>query len=78
MELDSLVVPQANAAEEAGKLLMDIPRLWSGANLEERRKLLLTILDAVYIDAKEEKSIMAVVELALSQRLLSDLGVAQN
>jgi hypothetical protein len=60
MELESLIVPQANAAEEAGKLLKDIPKLWAGANLEERRKLLLTMLDAVYVDAKEDKCIVAV------------------
>ncbi len=60
MELESLVVPQANAAEEAGKLLIDLPRLWAGANLEERRKLLLAMLDAVYVDAKEEKRIVGI------------------
>ncbi|MFC1990817.1 hypothetical protein ACFLU9_01530 [Chloroflexota bacterium] len=60
MELESLVVPQANAAEEAGKLIMDLPGLWGKANQKERRKLLLTILDAVYVDAKQTKSIIAV------------------
>jgi len=60
MELESLVVPQANAAEEAGKLLKDISKLWAGANLEERRKLLLTMLDAVYVEAKEAKCIVAI------------------
>ncbi len=60
MELESLVVPQANAAEEAGKLVQDLPRLWAGASLEERRKLLLTMLDAVYVDAKDEKRIVAI------------------
>jgi site-specific DNA recombinase len=60
MELESLMVPQANAAEEAGKLIQDLPKLWTGANLEERRKLLLTMLDAVYVDAKEEKRIVAI------------------
>jgi hypothetical protein len=54
MELESLVVPEANAAEEAGKLINDLAKLWAGANLGERRKLLLTMLDAVYVDAKEE------------------------
>jgi len=39
MESESLMVPRANAAEEAGELLKDIPKLWAGANLEERRKL---------------------------------------
>ena len=60
MELESLVVPQASAAEEAGKLIQDLPRLWDGANQEERRKLLLTMLDAVYVDAKQEKRIVAI------------------
>jgi len=60
MELESLVVPQANAAEEAGKLIQYLPRLWDGANLEERRKLLLSMLDAVYVDAKEEKRIVGI------------------
>jgi site-specific DNA recombinase len=57
---DSLVVPKANAAEEAGKLLRNLPRLWSKANQEEKRKLLLTMLDAVYVDAKKNKSIVAI------------------
>ena len=35
------------------KLISKLPRLWSGANLEEHRKLLLTMLDAVYVDSKE-------------------------
>ena len=60
MELESLVVPQASAAEEAGKLLVDLPGLWAGANLEERRTLLLAMLDAVYVDAKEEKRIVGI------------------
>ncbi len=60
MELESLVVPEANAAEEVGKLLSDLPRLWNGANMEERRKLLLSMLDAVYVDTKEEKRIVAI------------------
>ena len=53
LELESLVLPEADAAAEAGKLISRLPRLWSGANLEERRKLLLTMLDAVYVDSKE-------------------------
>jgi len=60
MELELLVVPNANAAEEAGKLLKDLPKLWAGANLEERRKLLLTMFDVVYVDAKEDKSVVAI------------------
>ena len=55
-----LVVPEANTAEEAGRLLNDLPRLWTEANPEERRKLLLSMLDAVYVDSKEEKAIVAI------------------
>ncbi len=60
MELESLVVPQANAAEEAGKLVLNIKALWKKANLEERRKLLMTMLDAVYFDTRKTRSIIAV------------------
>jgi site-specific DNA recombinase len=60
MESESLVIPQANAAEEAGKLINDLPRLCLKANQEERRKLLLSMLDAVYVDAKQTKSIVAI------------------
>jgi site-specific DNA recombinase len=35
-------------------------RLWGAANKEERRKLSLTMLDAVYVDAKKAKSIVAI------------------
>ena len=60
MELESLVVPQANAAEEAGKLITDLPALWESATLEEQRRLLLTMLDAVYADAKQSKRVVAI------------------
>ena len=60
MELESLVVPQANAAEEAGKLIQDLPSLWTAATMPERRKLLLAMLDGVYVDAKEDKRIVGI------------------
>ena len=59
MELESLVVPAANAAEEAGKLILNLKELWAEANLSERRKLLMSMLDAVYFDTKASKSIVA-------------------
>jgi hypothetical protein len=34
--------------------------LWKGANLEERRKLLLRMLDAVYVDVKKTRSISTI------------------
>ncbi|MFQ6028514.1 MAG: recombinase family protein, partial [Dehalococcoidia bacterium] len=60
LELESLVVPEADAAAEAGQLIEQLPDLWQGATLSERRKLLLTMLDGVYVDAKEEKRIVAI------------------
>ena len=60
LELESLVVPQAHAAEEAGKMIEKLPELWEIATLQERRKLLLTMLDGVYIDAKDEKRVVAI------------------
>ena len=55
MELESLVVPAANAAEEAGNLINNLKNLWAEASQEEQRKLLLTMLDAIYIDAKKTR-----------------------
>jgi site-specific DNA recombinase len=49
-----------NATEEAGNLINSLPVLWASANLEERRKLSLTMLDAVYVEAKKTKSIVAI------------------
>ena len=58
--LGSLVVPGVEVAMEAGKLLEDLPKLWKEANLTEQRKLLLTMLGGVYVDAVEEKCIVAI------------------
>ena len=60
MEMESLIVPGVDAADEAGKLIMTLRELCAEANLEEHRKLLLTMLDAVYVDAKKTKSIIAI------------------
>ena len=60
MQLETLVLPEADAAREAGELLMKLPEMWGSANLDERRKLLLTMLDVVYVDTKEDKAIVAI------------------
>ncbi len=41
-------------------LIVNLPKLWSEANLEEKRKLLLTMVDAVYFETKKMKSIVAI------------------
>ena len=52
MELESLVLPEARTAADAGKLIERLPELWPGSNMHERRNLLLAMLDAVYVDTK--------------------------
>ena len=59
-KLASLVEPGVHATKEAGKLLENLLALWDGANLTERRKILLSMLQAVYVDTVEEKSIVAI------------------
>jgi len=59
-KLANLVVPGVDAAMEAGNLLENLPVLWQEADLTERRKLLMAMLDAVYVDTVEEKSVAAI------------------
>jgi site-specific DNA recombinase len=59
LQLESLVVPEADAAQQAGNLIQQLPQLWEGATMGEQRQILLTMLDGVYVDAKEEKRIVA-------------------
>ena len=59
-KLSGLIVPGVDTAMEAGKLLEDLPKLWQEANMGERRKILTAMLDAVYVDTKEEKPVVAI------------------
>ena len=54
------MVPKADVAAEAGKLLEHLPALWENAHLAERHRILLTMLDSVYVDTVDEKSIVAI------------------
>ena len=58
--LQSLVVPSVDAAQQAGKLLESLPQLWEEAELGERRRILMTMLEAVYVNTVEEKSIVTI------------------
>ena len=58
--LVSLVLPALDATEEAGKLLENLPGLWEKATVGERRRILLTMLEAVYVDAIEAKAIVVI------------------
>ncbi len=55
-----LVIPEVDAAQAAGKLLEDLPRLWAKATEAERRKLLLSMLDAVYLETKIERRVVMI------------------
>ena len=59
-DLTSLVVPEADTVAEAGRLVQRLPELWAAADLSERRRLLLTVLDAVYVDAHEARAVVSV------------------
>ena len=59
-KLRSLVVPDADAALDAGQILQDLPELWGRADLSERRRILMTMLSAVYVDTVEEKRVVAI------------------
>ena len=56
----SLLIPAVDATEEAGKLLENLPDLWEKATVNERRRILLTMLEAVYVDAIEAKAIVVI------------------
>jgi hypothetical protein len=45
---------------EAGKLLENLPVLWEETDLAERRNLLMAMLDEVYVDTVEKKSVVAI------------------
>ncbi len=53
------MVPEANATEEGGQLAQRFPELWSGATLQERHRLLVLRLEAVYVDDKDAKAVVA-------------------
>ena len=47
------------AGEDVNRL-ENLPVLWEESDLAERRKLLMAMLDAVYVDTVEEKSVVAI------------------
>jgi DNA invertase Pin-like site-specific DNA recombinase len=57
--LGTLVVPEMDAVQQAGNLLENLSQLWEEANLGERWRILQAMLEGVYVDTVEEKSIVA-------------------
>ena len=78
-ELTSLV-PEADAVAEAGRLVQRLPDLWAAADVSERRRLLLTVLDAVYVDAREARAVVSIrpkaaFEAVVSGPITSRIGI---
>ncbi len=71
-DLASLVVPEADAVAEAGRLVKRLPELWAEADLSERRRLLLTVLDAVYVDAREARAMVSIRPKAAFAAVLTE------
>ena len=49
----------------------DLPALWEAANLVEYRKFLLTVLDAVYINTVDNRSIVSIQPKPVFQPLFA-------
>ena len=58
--LDSLVIPEADAALNAGELLESLGLIWEKATLEEKHRLLAGMLEAVYVDLAASRSIVGI------------------
>ena len=71
------MVPDADVAVEAGKLLEHLPGLWKKAALSERRRILMTMLDAMYVDTVDEKRIVA-IRPKPSFRLLPEIATTRK
>ena len=53
-QLASLVIPDVDAAQEAGRLLEQLPTLWEEADLSERRQLINPLIERVYVDMESK------------------------
>ena len=48
-----------SATRQAGKLIEELPELWTGAEIGEQRKVLTAMLDAIYVDTIDEQTVVA-------------------
>ncbi len=76
VQLASLVIPDVDAAQEAGRLLEGLATLWQEADLRERCRLLRAMLEAVYVDSVEERAIVA-LQLKPSFRALFQIATTR-
>ena len=66
-----MVVPTVDSVPEARRLLRDLSSLWADAGAGERRMLLLTVLDAVYVDARGARAIVSIRPKAAFEAVLA-------
>ena len=59
--LDTLVVPEMDAAIKAGELIENLDKIWQGSTPEEKHKLLTIMLDAVYVDLLNTRTIVGLL-----------------
>ena len=48
-------IPELDDAKEAANLLQDFNALWKAASTAQRNRLLLTILEAIYVDVERRE-----------------------
>jgi hypothetical protein len=58
--LEALVVPETDATLNAGELLETLGLIWEKATLEEKHRLLMGMLEAVYVDLAATRSIVGI------------------
>ena len=58
--LNSLAIPENDATISAGELLENLGVIWDKATLEEKHRLLRTMLEAVYVDLAASRSIVGI------------------
>lgn len=59
-QLDGLVMPEADAAFDAGEKLENLGAVWEAASLQDKHALLLSMLDAVYLDLAQTQSVVGI------------------
>jgi hypothetical protein len=59
--LDTLVVPEMDAAIKAGELIENLDNMWRGSTPEEKHRFLTIMLDAVYVDLLNTRKIVGLL-----------------
>jgi hypothetical protein len=74
-------IPEVEASFDAGEKLENLGSVWKKASLEEKHSLLLVMLDAVYLDLAQTRSVVSIrpkgpfYPLFRSLRQESDAGI---